>query len=179
MKKWLLIGVTFVFLITMIFSMINPGISTQVKADGQEETSIETVKAVPVVSREEIRTGLLDVIGAYEPGTAGSSLKRAAAAVKVLDFAETNRISQVEKEKFSEELKLAWQGMTDREKQNFPEQFSAIAELADDALQDFSSHIGLFEDAGILEKMQQLLQNEDLIENWESLKECTETIKGS
>ena len=159
--------------------MINPGISTQLKAEGQEETSIETVQAVPVVSREEIRTGLLDVIGAYEPGTAGSSLKRAVAAANVLEFAAENHSALEDKAGFSEALQTAWNEMTEAEKDRFPEQFASVAELADETLQDFSSLSGLFEDAGVLEKTQQLLQKENLRDDWEALKLCVQTIKGS
>ena len=178
MKKWLLIGITLVFLLATVISLMNQEISSQIKSYGQQEVSREEA-ALQAVSAEEIRTGFLSAVNAYEPGTAGSSLKRAVAAANVLEFAAENHSALEDKAGFSEALQMAWNEMTEAEKSRFPEQFASVAELADETLQDFSSLSGLFEDAGVLEKTQQLLQKENLRDDWEALKSCVQTIKGS
>ena len=136
---------------------------------------METVQAV-AVDRDTIKTGFVDVISAYHPGTAGSSLKRAIAAANVLEFSVQNKLAQVNRESFAAELSAALDEMTEDEKALFPEQLASVMEQADEALRSFDSLSGLFEDAGVLEKMQQLMTDENLQADWKMLKECARAL---
>ena len=177
MKKWILIIFTLIFLAATIITLGRPEASSTIQAYGQkEESSIEAVQAV-TVDRDTIKTGFLDVISAYYPGTAGSSLKRVIAVVNVLEFSVENKLAQVNRESFAAELNAAWDEMTEEEKELFPELLASVTEQADEALQSFDSWSGLFEDAGVLEKMQQLMREKTLLKDWEALKEYVQTSK--
>ena len=165
---------TLVFLAATVISLVNPEIASQVKTYGQEEEiRAETLQAeqdVPVVGKEDIRTGFLDVITGYQPGTAGSSLKRAVAAMHVLDFCRIHYLAGIDKEKFTENLLSAWNELPDTEKELFSGQI-------EEDLQNSDALSGLFDDAGILEEMQKLLQEENLRSSWAVLKECAGALK--
>lgn len=180
MKRWILIGIILLFLAATVISLVNPEITAQVKAYGQrEETRAEaeqTARDVPAVSKEDIKTGFLDVIMGYQPGTAGSSLKRAVAAMRVMDFCRIHQLADIDKEKFLENLFSAWDEVPDTEKALFPELFDSVSRQIEEDLQNGDALSGLFEDAGILEEMQQLLKEENLQPSWEILKACTETL---
>ena len=181
MKKWILVGMTLVFLAATVISLVNPEIASQVKTYGQEEEiRAETLQAeqdVLVVGEEDIRTGFLDVITGYQPGTAGSSLKRAVAAMHVLDFCRIHYLAGTDKEKFTENLLSAWNELPDTEKELFPELFASVSGQIEEDLQNSDALSGLYDDAGILEEMQELLQEENLRSSWVVLKECAGALK--
>ena len=181
MKKWILIGMTLVFLAATVISLVNPEIASQVKTYGrEEEIRAETLQAeqdVLVVGEEDIRTGFLDVITGYQPGTAGSSLKRAVAAMHVLDFCRIHYLAGTDKEKFTENLLSAWNELPDTEKELFPELFASVSGQIEEDLQNSDALSGLYDDAGILEEMQELLQEENLRSSWVVLKECAGALK--
>ena len=175
MKKWLLIVITVIFLAATVIGMG--------KAEKTADVSVasiataEPVQYYPAADAETIRTEFLDVVSRYEPGTAGSSLKRAVAAMHVLEFCNAHHLAETDREKFTENLLAAWKVFPETKKELFPELFASIAGQADEDLQNGAALSGLFEDAGILEEMQQLLAQDGLQISWETLKTCAETLK--
>ena len=175
MKKWLLIVITVIFLAATVIGMG--------KAEKTADVSVasiataEPVQYYPAADAETIRTEFLDVVSRYEPGTAGSSLKRAVAAMHVLEFCNAHHLAETDREKFTENLLVAWKEFPETKKELFPELFASIAGQADEDLQNGAALSGLFEDAGILEEMQQLLSQDGLQISWETLKTCAETLK--
>ena len=175
MKKWLLIVITVIFLAATVIGMG--------KAEKTADVSVasiataEPVQYYPAADAETIRTEFLDVVSRYEPGTSGSSLKRAVAAMHVLEFCNAHHLAETDREKFTENLLAAWKEFPETKKELFPELFASIAGQADEDLQNGAALSGLFEDAGILEEMQQLLSQDGLQISWETLKTCAETLK--
>ena len=175
MKKWLLIVITVIFLAATVIGMG--------KAEKTADVSVasiataEPVQYYPAADAETIRTEFLDVVSRYEPGTAGSSLKRAVAAMHVLEFCNAHHLAETDREKLTENLLAAWKEFPETKKELFPELFASIAGQADEDLQNGAALSGLFEDAGILEEMQQLLAQDGLQISWETLKTCAETLK--
>ena len=120
----------------------------------QKQTGPE-LKKVP---DEELKDKLVDPILAYYPGTAGSSLKRAVAAAKVLSFAAEYGACDV-----SAVPDLL---TTEEERTRFSENLLTISALLEETEADFDSLSGLYEDAGVYEQMSELAEDADA---WNSL----------
>ena len=105
------------------------------------------------VSGDELKAKLVDPILAYYPGTAGSSLKRAVAAVKVLSFAAEYGVCDVKSVPAMLE--------TEEETVRFYENLSAIDDLLKETEADFQAISGLYDDAGVYDVMSGLADNEN------------------
>ena len=178
MKKWLLIVITIIFLGATVIGM-NWAERTAFVPAVEQTTAILTAEAVqhyPAVDAETIGTEFLDAVSRYEPGTAGSSLKRAVAAMRVLEFCNAHHLAETDREKFTENLLAAWKEYPETKKELFPELFASVADQVDEDLQKGTALSGLFDDAGILEEMQQLLAQDGLQASWETLKACAEAL---
>ena len=105
------------------------------------------------VSGDELKEKLVDPILAYYPGTAGSSLKRAVAAVKVLSFAAEYGVCDVKSVPSMLE--------TEEETVRFYENLSAIDDLLKETEADFQAISGLYDDAGVYDVMSGLADNEN------------------
>ena len=104
------------------------------------------------VSEGELKEKLVDPILAYYPGTAGSSLKRAVAAVKVLSFAAEYGACDV---------KSVPAMLETEETVRFYENLSAIDDLLEETEADFQAISGLYDDAGVYDVMSGLADNEN------------------
>ena len=105
------------------------------------------------VSGDELKAKLVDPILAYYPGTAGSSLKRAVAAVKVLSFAAEYGVCDVKS--------VPTMLQTEEETVRFYENLSAIDDLLKETEADFQAISGLYDDAGVYDVMSGLANNEN------------------
>lgn len=105
------------------------------------------------VSGDELKAKLVDPILAYYPGTAGSSLKRAVAAVKVLSFAAEYGVCNVKSVPSMLE--------TEEETVRFYENLSAIDDLLKETEADFQAISGLYDDAGVYDVMSGLADNQN------------------
>ncbi len=105
------------------------------------------------VSGDELKAKLVDPILAYYPGTAGSSLKRAVAAVKVLSFAAEYGVCDVKS--------VPTMLQTEEETVRFYENLSAIDDLLKETEADFQAISGLYDDAGVYDVMSGLADNEN------------------
>ena len=118
----------------------------------------KTGEEIKTISALELKEKLVEPILGYYPGTAGSSLKRAVAATEVLAFAA--EYGECDVSAVPDLL------TTEEERTRFSENLNTIADLLEETEADFDSLSGLYEDAGIYEKMSKLSDNTDA---WNSL----------
>lgn len=116
-----------------------------------------------------VREAFFDRVLAFHAGTAGSSLGRAAAAANVLDFAVSYPDA---------ELEPAWDTLSEEEKLEFRENYDSVAYLLEQTWADPEQYFGLYDDAGVLEKMQKLLQKQGAETAWKALREKAEALPG-
>ena len=119
------------------------------------------------VTAEAVKTGVFDAVNAYEPGTAGSSLKCAVAAKKVLQFAGDNHLEQ--QQEIQPAVSAAWGMLTQQEKAKFAERWPSVSFQADDCFSPNTDLTGLFESAGIDKEMKALLADPELHSAWTAL----------
>ena len=110
---------------------------------------------------EEVKTLLADPILSWYPGTAGSSLKLAAVATDMLSFASAYDPA--------ENLRTVWKDLPEGEQLRFAENVDALSELILEIKTDYASVSGLFEDAGVAEKLDELLSQENIWGKWDAL----------
>ena len=120
----------------------------------------KTVPAEPKPTQEEIYNGLVAPLLTLYPGTAGSSLKRAAVAVKVLTFASQYAVADISAD---------WEKLTQEEKTLFAENVTSVSALLEETRADFDAYQGLYEDAGVLEQMNSLKDNTTAWDNSASI----------
>ena len=101
-------------------------------------------------------------------GTAGSSLKEAIAATELLAFC----VEYADVENIEETVKNAWAALSEEQAQELSFSLEGIQFVIDSAFADYESMAGLFEDAGVEEKMRELVEMPAAQENWNTLKAC-------
>ena len=97
----------------------------------------------------------------YE-GTAGSSLKEAIAATELLAFA----VEYADEENLQEIVKEVMLSFTVEEQSMLEHSLSGIRLVVETALSDYASVAGLFDDAGVGEQMQALVETETAAQGW-------------
>ena len=113
------------------------------------------------IEPETIRAELVEPLLSFFPGTAGSSLRRAAAAVKVLEFADRYEPVEVSIE---EENRI-----------RFEENVESVASLLQETKDDFDSVAGLYEDAGVYDDAAALTAKPGIWEKCDAvIRELTE-----
>ena len=125
----------------------------QQKTDIVDSEQPNDTAALSEVSEQELKEKLVDPILAYYPGTAGSSLKRAVAAVKVLSFAAEYGVCDVN----------SVPGMLENEDETarFYENLTAIDDLLKETEADLPAISGLYDDAGVYDLMSNLADNDN------------------
>ena len=155
-----------------------------------ETTAPVTEPAVTGPSAPELKEGFFLPVSGLEKGTAGSSLKEANGAMKVLSFAENKLLISISSSGDSEQshdtvdqdalqsaLLDAWNSLSTEEQTRFNENYPSLAALLDKCFADFSALSGLFEDAGVLPEMQTLMQNPDVPSAWKLLSDTWANVK--
>ena len=155
-----------------------------------ETTAPVTEPAVTGPSAPELKEGFFLPVSGLEKGTAGSSLKEANGAMKVLSFAENKLITSISSSGDSEQshdtvdqdalqsaLLDAWNSLSTEEQTRFNENYPSLAALLDNCFVDFSAQSGLFEDAGVLPEMEKLMQNPDIPSAWKLLSDTWANVK--
>ncbi len=141
----------------------------QTQAKTNTETESEEEPTIP-----ETLTSLFEDIAQIETGTAGSTLKTAQAACKLLSFA--GEYDFTADNEYGENTKLvldAFQVRMDmdlEDKDQFSEQYQSVKELADKAIEDYDSVRKIFEDAGVNSTMVSILAGtRDLESYWKTV----------
>ena len=161
------------------------------KASSPAETAVPIIEpAATSPSASELKEGFFLPVSGLEKGTAGSSLKEANGAMKVLSFAENKLITSISSSGDSEQshdtvdqdalqsaLLDAWNSLSAEEQALFSENYPSLAALLDKCFVDFSALSGLFEDAGVLPEMQALMQNPDVVSAWKLLSDTWANVK--
>ena len=125
------------------------------------------------VSPDLIRDNIIEEAVSFHPGTAGSSLRQAAAAADILQFATEQKLQKTDcKPAFA----AAW-NVTDQETQEyFRENFEGLSRLITSAFDDYDSVKDLFEDSGAAEKMEKSLSEKSAAKDWQSLCSAVEYV---
>lgn len=118
-------------------------------------------------------------IAACQPGTAGASLKRAAAACRVLSFSISGQLRGADVSELRENLLEAWDGLQEEERTAFDQSFPDICRLLDACFEEWESNRPVFEDAGVVDEMEYLLAYPGAREDWSVLMNHTLTLGNS
>ena len=152
----------------LIFFLLLTSCSAR-KTSPPETTPDPTSEPVgPELSVQEFTDGFFMPICDLEMGTAGSSLKQAVCAVKVLNFI-VNNTDKLSSADLNEVLTSAWNTLSPEQQSRFMENYPSLSALLDECLADFSKYTGLFDDAGVLSEMESLRQNPDASSSWKLL----------
>lgn len=116
------------------------------------------------------------VVAGYLKGTAGDSLSEAQSACDVLAFATGNELWQADMETLRANLLEAWESLTDEERANFDANFPDVNELLSGCFENWEGSRSRFEDAGVLDTMEDLLADEIAQQSWDTLSSHTWTL---
>ena len=125
---------------------------------------------------DEFAAGYFRVIADLESGTAGASLKTAAAASEVCAFAEVYALYNPDVETMRANMLTAFESMDADEQALFWENFEAVRALLDDCLEDYEANRAVFEDAGVAEAMDEVMYDPLNRLAWENLRDHTLTL---
>ena len=123
------------------------------------------------ISADQIRENIIDEVVSCHPGTAGSSLRQAAAAANVLRFATEQKLS---KNDCKAAFEKAWRESDEETKGYFRENYDGLSWLITAAFSDYDSVSGVFEDAGAAETMRTALGAADAEKDWDALRAVME-----
>jgi len=101
-------------------------------------------------------------------GTAGSSLKEAIAATELLAFA----VEYAGVENPEEIAENALSVLSEDQMAELSASMEGIRFVIESAFADYDSIAGLFDDAGVGERMRSLIENPDAQSNWNALSDC-------
>ena len=103
------------------------------------------------ISPDLIRENIIEKAVSFHPGTAGSSLKQAAAAAEILQFATEQKLRNTD---CKAAFEAAWDSTDQETQEYFRENFEGLSWLITSAFDDYDSVKDMFEDAGAAEKME-------------------------
>lgn len=180
----------FFLIFFLVYCLLLASCSASKTSSLAETTAPVTEPAVSGPSASELKEGFFLPVSGLEKGTAGSSLKEANGAMKVLSFAENKLLisissvgnseqshDTVDQDALQSALLDAWNSLSAEEQSHFSENYPSLAALLDKCFVDFSALSGLFEDAGVLPEMQALMQNRDVPSAWKLLSDTWANIK--
>ena len=151
--------------------------------DSREDRSVEFRMSRVIAEAPSAEAFVEDYfrrIANLERGTAGSSLKQAAAVRDVVRFAANNDLWNTDIAVMRGNMLAAWESLDDDTRARFDENFlDVVVDLAGQAFGDYASVQGLFEDAGAGEDMAYLSQDADASLSWETLFSNTFTLGNS
>ena len=135
---------------------------------GEGETSDEDAPA-QAPTTEEFADGYFAVLTGLESGTAGASLKTAAAASDVCAFARDHRLNNPDDEPLRASMLAAYAALDEAAKAAFAENFEAVRALLD----DYDANRADFEDAGVAGAMDEMMADPQSRAAWENLRDYT------
>lgn len=143
---------------------------------GAEDSNFETPAPAEAPAVEAFEKEYFDVLANLESGTAGSSLKTAVAASEVCAFAEAYSLYNPDVETMRANMLAAFEGMDEDRQAAFQTNFDAVRALLDECLEDYDANRAIFEDAGVAEKMDEIMYDPLNRLAWENLRDHTLTM---
>lgn len=125
---------------------------------------------------EELTEGYFRVLSGIEFGTAGVSLKTAIAASMVYNFAVEHELNNPDVKSVRNNMLAAFERMNDDEQTAFWEGFDSVRAILEDCLEDWKGQRPLFEDAGVAEAMDEVIDDPLNRLAWENLRDFTLTM---
>ncbi len=145
---------------------------------GSEEYH-EEENAVYVPDAEAFADFYFRVAAGIPQGTAGASLAAAQAACDLLGFAWGNELYLADEDTLRSNMSEAWNSLTDEERAGFDANFPALDALVKSCFEDWQANRGRFEDAGVAQTMEELMENGTAQLSWETLSAHTWTLGNS
>ena len=116
------------------------------------------------------------VLAQMETGTAGSSLKTAAAADKVCAFAAEYELWNPDVKALRGNMLAAFEGLSAEDQQAAQTGFDAVLALVEACMEDWEANRGVFEDAGVAETMDEIVYDPLNRLAWRNLRDHTLTM---
>ncbi|MBR3569936.1 MAG: hypothetical protein IKN96_03910 [Oscillibacter sp.] len=101
--------------------------------------------------------------------SAGSSLRNAENARNLLEFAERTDYANANIIDRAQAVAGAYSAMSDENREEFLYNYGGVRSLTESAFKDYESVRGLFDDAGIADAMEDLLNADGAREQWDAL----------
>ena len=147
-----------------------------VNSDSIASSTEETIGGGEAPAPEVFAERYFAALSNLEVSTAGSSLKAAIAASEVCAFALEYELWNPEMLTLRENMAAAFDGMGEDEQEAFWRGFEAVRELMDGCLEDYDAYRGIFEDAGVADIMDQVMNDPLNRLAWENLRDHTLTM---
>ena len=125
------------------------------------------------ISPDLIRENIIEEAVSFHPGTAGSSLRQAAAAADLLQFVTEQKLRNTD---CKAAFEAAWDSTDQETQEYFRENFEGLSWLITSAFDDYDSVKDLFEDSGAAEKMEKSLSEKSAAKDWQSLCSAVEYV---
>ena len=125
---------------------------------------------------EAFAEGYFNVLADLGSDTAGAFLKTAIAASDVCAFAAAHDLYNPDIEPMRANMHAAFEGLSGEEQAAFWTHFEAVRALLDDCLEDYDADRALFEDAGVVEAMDEVMYDPLNRLAWENLRDQTLTM---
>ena len=133
--------------------------------------AVETVEALVPPTADEFVERFFSRLANLEVGTAGASLKTAIAASDVCAFAMEYGMWDMETLTAEDNLLAAYETLGEDERTAAAEGFDAVRELLDGSLEDYEANRPLFEDAGVADTMDEVMNDPLNRLAWENLRD--------
>ena len=145
--------------------------------DAEEgDAAYEAPDPAEAPSVEAFEEGYFDVILGIESGTAGASLKVAAAASEVCAFAEAYELYNPDVAPMRDNMLAAFEALDADAQALFWDNFESVRALLDGCLEDYEANRAVFDDAGVAEAMDEVMYDPLNRLAWENLRDHTLTM---
>lgn len=147
------------------------------------EPKLEVIALSGIIERTpgaaDLQENYFRLLTEAQPGTAGSSLKLAAIACRMLSFSVSRQLRGADLEQLRANLLEAWEGLTAEERAAFDGSFIEACFLVNMSYENWELTRGTFEDAGVSDEMEYLLSYSGSWQDWSILTSNTLTMGNS
>ena len=144
--------------------------------EGKEDVDFERPAPSKAPTAEELTEGYFNVLANLPFDTAGASLKTAVAASKACAFAESYALYNPDVETLRANMLEAFEAMDEDGQTAFLKAFDVVRALLDDCLADYEANRAVFEDAGVVDVMDEVMYDPLNRLAWENLRDHTLTM---
>ena len=120
-------------------------------------------------SAQDILENFYLPVGRIEQGTAGSSLKNAVTTCEIVAYVDKCELWNVNSEELHETMFAAWDLMTDDQQDAFNANYSGVNHLMTATMKSWDSRAGVFADAGVGDRMKELMESDFARFSWATL----------